>query len=114
MRSLSDNSLAKIKAVLSEDGLDIPDSALRSFFNQHRIYEAGDFVLINEGMGECSHGTILERGPNSYTVRIYGYGQHEEYINSVVDIGGISSKEEADQYFRIRSGNDGIHQFSGS
>ena len=104
MRELSPKSLSDIKAILLRDGLVVSDLELQQFFAKYRVYEVGDFVMIYDGMGECSHGTIVRRNKKTYTIKIYGYGVEDEYTRSVVDIIELSSKEDADQYYRIRAG----------
>lgn len=69
-------------------------------------YEVGDFVEVYEGMGECAFGEIRQITKVGYKVEMWDESTEEfTYTRSVQnDISCISSKEEAREYYLVRSG----------
>ncbi|MCK9532574.1 MAG: hypothetical protein M0R77_18850 [Gammaproteobacteria bacterium] len=69
-------------------------------------YEIGDFVEIYEGMGECGFGEIVEiLGKGRYMINHWDMAnQNFSHKSPNSSISGLSSKEEAIDYFLIRTG----------
>lgn len=69
-------------------------------------YEVGDFVEVYDGMGECSFGEIVNINKSGYKVNMWDESTEEfTYIRTVHnDISGLSSKEEARDYYLVRTG----------
>ena len=108
---------AKVEAVeliLNRNGFEVPRDviikALAAADDQpSEQYEVGDFVCVYDGMGEISHGTVLSFNNKRkvYYVDIFDYGiANASYRRNVSDndMRGISTPEEAMDYFRVRSG----------
>ena len=108
---------AKVEAVelvLNHHGFKVPRDVITKALvaaedQPSERYEVGDFVCVYDGMGEISHGTVTGVKRNSYDVLIYNYGleNHKAYKREVSDndMRGISTPEQAMDYFRVRSGS---------
>lgn len=115
MRTIARKNLSDAKAILTQNGITLPDSVIAEMLlaagKLMPEYEIGDFVAYSEGMGEMGHGTVTAmRGEDvwtSYTIRAFGYGSEREYPVHVGigDMRGISTPEEAMAYFRERTKN---------
>lgn len=102
------------RAYLKREGYDdIPDKIILGLFShmeheESEEYEPGDFVIWNEGMGEVGFGTISEIKSYHYVVDVHLYpGEAAEPYNRRVnrsDVFKLSTPEEADEYFNIRTG----------
>lgn len=107
-------------AVLQRHGYDVPEDVIREVLEATEDepwseYTNGDFVIVNEGMGECSFGTIIGRGRNDgYKVRMFEYEEKPDtYTRNVSrgDVGRIHTREEAMDYYWYRKGYKRIKLF---
>lgn len=70
-------------------------------------YEVGDFVELYEGMGEVGFGEIRKvNGDGTFAVEYWNESKEEFTFTNPRrnEISRLSSKEEAREYFLIRSG----------
>ena len=111
---VKNEKLEAAKTFLKKAGQDdIPDETLLGLFEVIRdkrdaIYEEGDFIFYNEGMGEAGHGTVVRRAGNNYAVMTWTHDPKKFPSHpTVVPIGDVfrlSNEEEAMDYYLVRSG----------
>jgi hypothetical protein len=102
-----------IESLMKAHGLNVSSSminAIISIVENYRdvIYEVGDFIAFNEGMGEQGYGTIIKTGDTRVAVEVFGYQQPSQkpYSASVGirDISGLATENDAMEYFAVRNG----------
>lgn len=104
--------LLSAQSVLRAEGFEVPIDVIERMLDTVAalpkiLYEYGDFVIFNEGMGEAGHGTIQKRNGEGYIVASYDYGGRAASLPRRIhahDIHTITTHREADDYFDIRSG----------
>lgn len=108
---MKNGKVMAIISVLKKHGIEITsDIALEILSAQatrsQSEYEVGDFVLINDGMGEYSFGEVIKAPPGHYKVNIWDESTEQfTYIRDVYnDIRYITTKEEARNDYLVRSG----------
>lgn len=108
---MKNGKVMAVISVLKKHGIDINnDIALEILAaestRESSEYEVGDFVLINDGMGEYSFGEIVKASPRNYKINIWDAVEEKfTYIRDVYnDIRYITTKEEAREDYLVRSG----------
>lgn len=104
--------LEALKGYLAGLGFDANDTVLNGIVeiveNEPEVrFEAGDIVIIYEGMGEHSYAKILRLTKDGrYRVRRYDYegkwADHESLVS--LNQSQLTTLAEADEYFALRSG----------
>lgn len=105
-----------IKATLQKYGItvdsDVALDVLAAISTREEVeYEAGDFVELYEGMGEISFAEIKKvNGDGTYMVHYWDESKEEfTFVNPRRnEISQLSSKEEAREYYLVRSGQKEI------
>lgn len=108
---MRNGKIAAIVSTLKRHGIEInTDVALEiatAMATRKEVeYEVGDFVEVHEGMGECGFGEIRQITNVGYKIKMWDESTEEfTYTRSVQnDVSGISSKEEARDYYLVRTG----------
>lgn len=110
---MKNGKVLAVKAVLAKHGITVDtDVALEVIMavdqRSGAEYEVGDFVMLYEGMGEISFATV-EKVEGQGHIEVRGWDEKDEVDDDWVSersrsISQLSSKEEARDYYLVRSG----------
>lgn len=105
---MRDERLHEAQKFLRQQGHELPDETVLGLLaaikgKREKVYEKGDFVFYNMGMGEAGHGTVTKVEANAYKVDTWTPNEkiHKSYPHHVGagDMIGLSNEREAQTYW---------------
>lgn len=102
---MKDERLAAARAFLQQKGFPLPDDVINGLFDAVKdksqvVYETGDFVEVNQGMGEIGFGWVRGVEPGGYKIRWWAPKEEDQYTSGCAagDVRRLSSEGKAQAY----------------